>query len=88
MSEPLTDDELSAIGVRTGALLHSGRGMTQESVALLNSDIPRLVAEFRERQRALEIASKAIIELKAHLAARDAQIARLRQIVDGAEVAT
>lgn len=100
MREHLTDAELSAVLTRLSTLLHSGRGMTMDALTLLSSDLPRVVAELREAraenvalrrdyEETLRIATRGVAELKSQLAARDAQIARLRQVVEsGAEVTT
>lgn len=56
------------------------------------ADVPALVAELRNTRNAREnlhrAAKEEVERLTGQLAARDAQIARLRQIVEGAEVTT
>jgi hypothetical protein len=87
MSEPHTEEELAAIESRVRALLHSGRGMSIDTLKLLNTDVSRLVSEFRAIRRQLAERSAEGRALNEQLAARDAQIARLRQVVEnGAEV--
>jgi hypothetical protein len=99
MSEPLSLAELAEIESQTQAMLRSGKFLPQFVTRLLAVVVPRLVSELRAQrsellllrsdyEETLNIATAGVIELRDAIAARDAQIARLRQIVEGAEVAT
>jgi hypothetical protein len=99
MTEPLSNDELAEIERQTLAMLRSGKFLPQFVTRLLAVVVPRLVAELRAQRseltllrrdydETLNVATRGVTELREQIAARDAQIARYRQIVEGSEVAT
>jgi hypothetical protein len=70
-----TEEELAAILASAKAEMQSARFRTLGMVKLLHTDLPRLVGDVRAQ-------SRRIAKLDEQLAARDAQIARLRQVVE------
>jgi hypothetical protein len=98
VTEPLTDAELAQILADTKRVAAS-HFIPLPLAGLLHVAIPRLVAELRAQrsellalradyEETLNIATAGVLELRDAVAARDAQIARYRQVVEGAEVAT
>jgi hypothetical protein len=98
MSEPLTDAELIEIERDAASQLRDGKFHPPGIVRLIAARLPLVVHNLRaarseltllrrDYDETLNVATRGVEELREQIAARDAQIARLRQVVEGAEVA-
>ena len=86
MSDTLTTAELEAIAKDAKAALAAGKFYPAPVVRLLAVSVPRLIATIRTATDALTLACEHIETAETQLASRDAQIARLRQVVDNGMV--
>ena len=73
-NESFTTDELAEIERQAKAMLASGKFLPMQITRLLAVLVPKLCAEVRD--------------VRQQLAARDAQIIRMRAVIEGAETAS
>jgi hypothetical protein len=93
MSEQLSDAELAQLLVRVAAVVRApGKPIPMHICRFLIADIPALVSEVRAARQLHDkchaLAAGKIAELESQLAARDAEIMRLRSNYDQLATAT